>query len=150
MEKDFGIRLEHAGINVRNMQETIEWYHEMMGFELVTPSFDEFYHFRGGVFPKCCTMRLGNFELEIYETPEALPFNFIDFEWNLGLKHLSFEIADIHGWVEFVKKKGVTIVVENYYDEYGVTFYLLDNSGILIECTDVRKKPPLFKDRDAQ
>ena len=147
MGKDFGIQIEHVGLHVPNMQETIDWYHEILGFELVIPSVPDRHQLTGGVFPKCCTMRLGNFTIEIYEVMEGQPFDLVDFEYKHGVKHMSFEIDDIFGWIEFIKEKGVEIVVENYYGTNGVTFYVRDNSGILLECTDVREKLPFWKDK---
>lgn len=146
-EKKFNFRIEHVGIHVANMEETVRFYHDIFGFEMVIPDFDEFYEFRGGVFPKCCTVRNGNFELEIYEVQEALPFNFTDYEYLQGVKHISFEIENIYEWIDYIKERGdVEIVVENYYGPNGVTIYILDNSGILVEVTDVRKKEPIKKD----
>lgn len=148
-KKDFGARLEHVGIHVYNMAETMKFYHEVFGFELVLPDFEDDYLFVGGVFPKTCTMRLGTFELEIYEVQHAEAFSFVDYEFNIGVKHLSFEIEDVFGWIEYIKERGdIEIKVENYYGKFGCTVYILDNSGMLVEVTDVRKKFPLYKNRE--
>lgn len=150
MKRDFGIAIEHAGIHVKNMDETMAWYHDIFGFELANDLFERTYLFTGGVFPRCCTMRLGDFELEIYEIQEGLPFNFVDFEWTEGMKHLSFKIRDIEEWIQYIKEKNVDIVVENYYGPNGITVYLRDNNGILVEATDVRERFPIYNEPDLE
>lgn len=151
MGAKFGkMSLSHAGIHVRDMEETQKWYHDVFGFELVVPSFEKQYNMTGGTFPRCCSMRLGeDFELEIYEVPEALPFDFVTFEYTVGLKHLNISIENMHEWIEHIKELGVEIVVHNEYGplcENNECVYVRDNSGMLIEVTNFMTKMPLYKD----
>lgn len=37
MEEDFGIRIQHAGIQNESLNETAKWYHEVFGCELFPP-----------------------------------------------------------------------------------------------------------------
>lgn len=148
MNEDFGITIGHAGIHVRDLDKTLKWYHEVFGFKLANYSFEELFLFKGGVFPRTCTARMGNFELEIFEAPEALPFNFVDYEYNLGTKHICFAIENIHAWIKYIKTLDVEIVVENYYGSTGVTIYLRDPDGILVEANDVREFFPIYEGED--
>lgn len=133
--KDFGIRIQHAGIHCKNYEETFRWYHEIFGFEEVPPR-PGGSPFKGGVFPKMKWIYLGDFFMEVYEVQDAEPFSFVDFEFTLGMKHINFAIKDIEGWLAYVKARGdVDIVVENQYSPDSYAVYLRDNNGILVEVT---------------
>lgn len=132
--EEFGIRAQHAGIHVKSYKETYEWYHKVFGFEELPQGHAGI--FRGGVFPKMRWITLGDFCLEVYEVQNAKPFDFVDFEWTIGVKHLSFAVKNFRKFVEYIKTlPDVTIVVENDYTESGGAVYLRDNNGILVEIT---------------
>jgi catechol 2,3-dioxygenase-like lactoylglutathione lyase family enzyme len=136
MVKDFGIRIQHAGIHVKSLEETAKWYQDIFGFELLAAHGGEG-PFGGGVFPKMRWMKLGDFKLEVYEVQEAEPFSLVDFEFTLGVKHLSFAIKDLDGWLAYIKERGdVEIVVENRYGGPARAVYIRDNNGILVEVTN--------------
>ena len=134
-KEQFGIRIQHAGIHVRNFERTFKWYHEIFGFELRDESGKRGKNpFKGGVFPKMNWIKLDNFYLEVYEVQDAKPFSLVDFEWTLGVKHLNFSVKDIRGFVEFIKKRDdVPILVDNTYSETSGAVYITDPDGILVE-----------------
>lgn len=132
---DFGIRIQHAGIHVNNYQETYEWYHKVFGFEEI-PQSPGPNPFAGGVFPKMRWLKLGDFNLEVYEVQNAEPFSLVDFEFSLGVKHLNFQVEDLEGWLEYIKQfDDVEIIVNNKYSETAGAVYIKDNNGILVEVT---------------
>ena len=134
--EQFGIRIQHAGIHVRNYKETFEWYHRVLGSEEVPRRTEGKNPFGGGVFPKMRWIHMGDFFLEVYEVQNAEPFSLVDFEFSLGVKHLNFEIADLQGWLEYVKQfDDVEILVNNRYSETAGAVYIKDNNGILVEVT---------------
>lgn len=134
--KDFGIRIQHAGIHVRNYQETFEWYHRVFGFEEVVKEKKGKDPFGGGVFPKMRWIRLDDFFLEVYEVQDAEPFSLVDFEFSLGVKHINFEIKDLQGWLDYVQQfDDVEILVNNRYGPTAGAVYVKDNNGILVEVT---------------
>jgi catechol 2,3-dioxygenase-like lactoylglutathione lyase family enzyme len=136
MIKDFGIRIQHAGIHVNSLEETAQWYHDIFGFELEPPMSADG-PFGGGVFPKMRWMKLGNFKLEVYEVQNAEPFSLVDFEFTHGVKHLSFAIKNLDGWLEYIKKRqDIEVVVENRYGGPNRAIYVRDNNGILVEVTN--------------
>ena len=133
---DFGIRIQHAGIHVRNYQETFEWYHRVFGFEEIIQEKKGKNPFGGGVFPKMRWIRLGDFCLEVYEVQDAEPFSLVDFEFSLGVKHINFEIRDLQGWLDYVRQSDdVEILVNNRYGPTTGAVYVKDNNGILVEVT---------------
>lgn len=147
--RDFGIRMEHIGMHVENLDETIRWYHDVFGFELVVPSFEKWYNFTGGTFPRTCTMRLGTMEIEIYELQNPLPYNLVIHDYVTGLRHMSFEVEDVEGWVEHVKSLGIEIFVDNDYGSRNShTVYVIDCNGMMVEVTNVKVKKPLFEGRE--
>ena len=135
--KDFGIRIQHAGIHVNSYAETYEWYHRVFGFEeMQRNNGSKKNPFAGGVFPKMRWLKLGDFCLEVYEVQNAEPFSLVDFEFSLGVKHINFEIADFAGWLEYVQQfDDVEILVNNRYGPTAGAVYLKDNNGILVEVT---------------
>lgn len=133
--EQFGIRIQHAGIHVRNYQETYEWYHKVFGFEEI-PQNPGPSPFAGGVFPKMRWLKLGDFNLEVYEVQNAEPFSLVDFEFTLGVKHINFQVEDLEGWLEHIKQfDDVEIVVNNKYSATAGAVYVKDNNGILVEVT---------------
>lgn len=130
----FGIRIHHAGIHVRNFERTYEWYHRVFGFERLPERSSNM--FAGGVFPKMKWIRQGDFFLEVYEVQNAEPFSVVDLEWSLGVKHINFTVADLPGFLEYIKAMDdVPIIVENKYSEVAGAVYITDPDGILVEVT---------------
>ena len=134
LREKFGIRAQHVGIHVNNYKETYEWYHKVFGFEEGPHTGAE--KIKGGVFPKMRMMCLGDFMIEVYEVQNAKSYNFVDFEWTLGVKHLNFAIKNFKEFVAYLKTlPDVRFVVENDYSETESTVYILDNNGFLVEVT---------------
>lgn len=140
------VLIQHVGIHVHNIEETAKWYHEILGFERL-PGKPE----REGVFPKCTLMRNGEFYLEIYEVLDAKPFTFTDYEFNVGVKHMSFYVEDLDAYMEWLYARGdVKVLVDNDYAEEFChvpggdrAIYIQDNNGMLIELQKIcrfRKK----------
>ena len=131
----FGIHIQHAGIHVRNMAESLQWYHDVFGFEVLEgrgspPD-------QGGVFPYMRMMKLGDFLLEIYEIQDADPCSLVDYEYKYGLKHLNFGVRAFKDWIAYIKTRDdVEILVENYYGPDTCAAYIKDCNGILIEVSN--------------
>lgn len=144
MDRDFGlIRIQHVGIHVRDLEETAKWYHDILGFELLPV--------RGempGVFPKCWLMKKGDFYLEMYEALNAEPYSFVDLEYKIGVKHLSFSIEKLDEFADWLRERGdVKILVDNCYPEERCgaeggdrCLYILDNNGMLVELQKVHDR----------
>lgn len=137
------ISIQHVGMHVKNMEETIAWYHDVLGFEL-EPSKSEM----PGIFPKCKVLRLGGFFLELYEVMNAEPFTFTQLEYTLGPKHLSFYVEDLDGLMDYIEERGdIEVVVDNRYSpnwchipEGDRAVYILDNNGLLVELQKHERK----------
>ena len=75
---DFGVRIQHAGIHVKNIEETAKWYHDIFGFELDPGQQGGS---MAGMFPQMRWLSLGDFKLEVYEVPDAGEFSVVDMEY---------------------------------------------------------------------
>ena len=146
MENQFGqIRCQHAGIHVRNIAETVKWYGDILGFVPVpTPDSAVF----GGCFPPSQLIKNGDFYLELYEVPDARDFDWVNLEYNVGIKHLSFSVEKLDELMIQLRACGdVKILVDNEYSEEichvkggDNAVYILDNNGILIELSKVHDR----------
>ncbi len=145
-KKEYGaFRCQHAGMHVRSIRETVAWYKDVLGFEEVpTPDSAVF----KGCFPNSQLIRQGDFYLELYEVPDAGGFDWVNLEYNVGVKHLSFSIENLDVMMKDLRARGdVVILVDNEYSEEicGVpggdnAVYILDNNGILIELSKVHSR----------
>lgn len=139
------LRCQHAGMHVRSIEETVAWYRDVLGFEEVpTPDSAVF----KGCFPDSQLIRQGDFYLELYEVPEAKEFDWVNVEYNVGVKHLSFSIENLGEFMKDLRARGdVEILVDNEYSEEVChvpggdnAVYILDNNGILIELSKVHSR----------
>ncbi|MEJ2247511.1 MAG: VOC family protein [Acidobacteriota bacterium] len=130
----FEISLHHIGISVPNLDESIAWYKDMLGFEEVM-RMD-----RGETIQdmKIGHIRRGNCYIELFQVTGAksLPEYRRDPNADLrvhGLKHFGLQVVDVHAAVEELKAKGVEIAMEPI-DTPGVAFvFIRDNSGNAFE-----------------
>ncbi len=137
MDKNaFEIRPHHCGIFVPEIESSIKWYQDILGFTLSHRS-----TLNTGKKPvKVAFMKNNNFYIELFEHPDATPFSDDTYNNTCGTKHLAFEVRNLPKIVESLKTRGVIIMTPNLPKETeqggkmprGVAF-IRDNSGILIE-----------------
>lgn len=142
-EKDnkpvFDISFHHIGISVPNLDESIAWYKEKLGFEEVM-RMDQ-----GETIQdmKIGHIRRGNCYIELFQVAGAKPLPDYRRDPNAdlrvhGLKHFGLQVADVHAAVEELKAKGVEIAMEPI-DTPGVSFvFIRDNSGNAFELIEYK------------
>jgi methylmalonyl-CoA/ethylmalonyl-CoA epimerase len=122
----------HLGISVPDLESSIKWYEEMLGFKVER---------RMEVPPlkaKIAFMKKGNFKMEIFQVEGAspLPEGRNQPETDIathGVKHLAYEVKNVTDFMNILKKRGVDIAMDvNKMDGKEMAF-ILDNSGNLIE-----------------
>jgi catechol 2,3-dioxygenase-like lactoylglutathione lyase family enzyme len=129
----FEISFDHVGISVANLDESIAWYKEMLGFEEVMRMSED-----AANKMEIGHIRRGNCYIELFqvEGAEPLPEYRLDPSADLrvhGVKHFGFQVDDAHSAVEELKAKGVKIAM-GPIDTPGVCFvFILDNSGNALE-----------------
>jgi catechol 2,3-dioxygenase-like lactoylglutathione lyase family enzyme len=138
--EDNKISVLHCGISVADLEETIAWYRDKLGFTFV----------KGGAIPglpvKIAFVQGPGFQVEIFEAEGADPLPAArrdpntDFRTH-GTKHFSIGVPDARSYVEELKANGVNIVfIAEVDNTYGA--FISDNTGNLIEIFDLEGEGP--------
>lgn len=144
--------LAHIGICVRNLEKSIDFYENVMGFQVVSGPTDLITSEAEGkgMGFDCCTYRNCIVEiipgqcLELLEfsdpkTPEGnpCPINFT------GKHHVAYMVDDIFQWVEKFRQLGLPVVSDPLEDEASESpiywVYVKDPDGIAIELMQIKK-----------
>lgn len=128
----FNLKPHHCGISVPNLEASIAWYRDMLGFSLKTRITLE------KVDAKIGFMRHGDFQIELFEVPKASPLPDDRRYPNRdllthGTKHIAFKVENIKEVVDVLKERGVDIAMDVTRMPDGKTAFIRDNAGILIE-----------------
>lgn len=121
----------HVGISVSNMEESLKWYEEMLGFRLYSRVYHEEL--------KCemAFIKNKNFFIELfrYDKPLAMSNERREPDTDLrriGTKHICFKVPDLNETVNELREKNVDIVFVKNVDSVP-TCFIRDNSQVLIE-----------------
>jgi methylmalonyl-CoA/ethylmalonyl-CoA epimerase len=126
------IRPDHAGISVGDLEASIAWYRDMLGFDLMrvvdVP----------GDSGRVALLRSGDFILELFCLPDAapLPEGRRDPATDLrthGIKHVAYAVADIDALLRELKAKNVDLVWDVVVHDGDRCAFVRDNSGNLVE-----------------
>ena len=125
-------RFVYTGIRVKNMEESLKFYTEVLGMVIAEP-LQKTAPTNGSVV----TLKSPNsdqlLELNYYE--QESPFNsaYVNGE---DLDHIAFDVQDLTTTLEELKRLGVEVVVEPYaigWEEGWKEAYVKDPNGIWIE-----------------
>jgi methylmalonyl-CoA/ethylmalonyl-CoA epimerase len=127
-----GLRPDHAGISVGDLEASIAWYRDMLGFELdrvVDVPEDT-----GTV----ALIRQGDFILELFCIPGAAPLpDERRYPWSdirtQGIKHVAYAVPDIVALMDDLRAKGVEVVWDTRVHDGVACAFVRDNSGNLVE-----------------
>ena len=123
----------HVGVSVADMDASIAWYREYLGFEPISDTY---------MPPLKCRLvfiRNGNFEIELLRHDDSIPLPDErlmpdDDIRTQGTKHICFAHPDVAGFLTELKAKGVEVVLGPQVMPDGKTMgYIHDNNGTLIE-----------------
>ena len=137
----FDIRINHVGISVANLEESVDWYVKMLGFEVVD-AIDR----NPGVRSTIARIQRNGFFIELFEMKDAAPLP--EYRRNPstdlrvhGIAHFAFEVDDAMAVMEELEAKGVNIVFRPRVDDNGQRFFFVnDNSGNSFEFIEPRRK----------
>ena len=126
----------HVGISVKDLEESLKWYKEVLSFELVSKTEVPFL---GAII---AFIRNGDFEIELFEykEPRALPEERRHPDEDLktiGTKHVAFQVSNYAQMIDSFRKKQVDIVLDTVM-QGNPACYIRDNSGVLIEFIEKR------------
>lgn len=129
----------HAGISVYNMQQSLTWYAENLGFELIRDD--------GFVPPleaHVCFVEKDGFQLELFEykTPKPLPADRLmpnsDLQ-TVGTKHIAFSVKGMKELKRKLVQNGTEIALETEMKGSHVLF-IRDCNGVLIELMETTQE----------
>lgn len=128
----------HISLSVENLEESIKWYQEHLGFSLVFSMYLAPHH------AKLAFMRHGDFDLEMFQHDESkpIPADRLDpheDQKTRGTKHFAFLVEDVEALAKRLESEGVKIIIgpkimEN--KEHGIRekiCFIHDLNGIAIE-----------------
>ncbi|MBM7615976.1 methylmalonyl-CoA epimerase [Alkaliphilus hydrothermalis] len=129
------LKLDHIGIAVKNLDETLKFYQEMLGLECVGTEVVEEQKVKVAFLP------VGDTEVELLEsTEEDGPIaKFIEKKGE-GIQHMAFRVENIEEAIEEMKAKGVRMIDEK--PRYGaggakIAFcHPKSTNGVLIELSE--------------
>lgn len=133
----FQLRAHHYGISVPDLESSIRWYRDMLGFSVEFRTAMPHVPFTGAF------LRRGNTRIELFERPGAkpLPDERRDPDSDLathGNKHMALEVSDIKMAFTFLESRGVEIAMPVFESGALAGGYVRDNSGNLIELIEHR------------
>lgn len=129
----FDIVPHHAAISVPSLEESIAWYHEMLGFEVV-------HQVTAGADANItiALLQRGDCYLELFQVAGAAPLP----EYRSsptadlavhGTKHFAFEVTDARGAAGILAAKGAEIAMGPIENATEIFFFVRDNAGNTFE-----------------
>lgn len=140
------IRPLHVGVSVADMDASIAWYREMLGFALLR---------REQAPPlksEIAFLRNGDFEIELFRHEETRPLPGERRAPNTdiatqGTKHICFAAADFEGTVRALREKDADFALEPILMGEDRVCFIRDPSGVLIELMSVPAQPEKEKEQ---
>lgn len=121
----------HGGVSVPSLDDAIEWYRDMLGFEVE----------KRFAIPKAnaqaAMIRRGPLRFEIFEVegandlPDDRRYPDSDIRTH-GNKHVAFRVRDVEEFLDALTQKGADIAMV-VREKFGKGFFLRDCAGNLIE-----------------
>jgi methylmalonyl-CoA/ethylmalonyl-CoA epimerase len=131
----FKIIPHHVGLSVPDLEASIKWYQEKLGFSVEKQLVIE------QIPARVAFLVNGKFRLELFEVagaaslPEERRFPDKDLKTH-GTKHLSLGVKDVKKAMDILKYRGVHVAMESAVEGKPMAF-IRDNCGNLIEINQV-------------
>ncbi len=131
------LKPEHVGISVADLEASVVWYREMLGF-----SVDKVVDVPDDI-GRVALMSHGDFRLELFEIPGAAPLpddrRYPDRDLRTqGVKHMAYAVPDVATLVADLKSRGVEIAWDVVVHDGFTVAFVRDNSGNLVELIERR------------
>jgi len=127
-----GFRFIYTGIRVKDMEDSVRFYTEVLGMVIVEP-IQKTAPTKGSVV----TLKSPNseqlLELNYYEEDSPYSSPYVNGE---DLDHIAFDVEDLEATIRDLKRQGVEVVIEPYQIGYQIGWkeaYVKDPNGIWIE-----------------
>ncbi len=101
------LKVDHIGIAVKNLDETLKFYTDVLGLEVQGSEVVEEQKVKVVFLP------VGDSEIELLEStdPEGPIARFIEKNGE-GVQHIAFKVDDIEEAIEYMKSKGMRMIDE--------------------------------------
>lgn len=133
------LRPDHVGISVGDLEASIAWYRDMLGFELVRTVSIPDAEDAGQV----ALIRRGDFIIELFcllkagPLPEERRHPATDLLTH-GIKHVAYAVRHLADAMDELKAKGVEVVWDVVVHDGTPCAFVRDNSGNLVELVERR------------
>jgi len=122
----------HQGISVPDIDASIAWFQDMLGFTLVSDKFIP------QLPARIAFLQLGDFSIELFEVEGAAPLPEDRRTPNMdirthGTKHVAYLVKDLPALMGDLKAKGVDVAMDVFPMEGDKVAFIRDNTGNLIE-----------------
>jgi len=130
------IKPHHCGISVPELEASINWYRDMLGFSVVKRMTID------AIPAKIAFLNHGDFYIELFQIEDAVPLPEDRRHPNRdicthGTKHIAFAVDDVSKFITTVKKRGVDIAMDVNMMEDKAMAFIRDNAGNLIEVVEM-------------
>jgi methylmalonyl-CoA/ethylmalonyl-CoA epimerase len=131
----FPVTPHHCALSVPDLEASIRWYLEMLGFAV------EIRQEMSHIPLKGAFLKRGDFRIELFEMPGAAPLPPArrDVHEDLrthGTKHMALQVPNAREALTFLVARGVQVAMQPLEIDGTVACYIRDNSGNLIELVE--------------
>lgn len=133
------IRPDHVGLSVADLESSIAWYHDNLGFELLRvvdiPEAED--------AGRVALLKHGDFVIELFCLPNASPLpddrrHPTTDILTQGVKHVAYAVSDLDSLMDDLKAKGVDVVWDVAVHDDTRCAFVRDNTGNLVEFVERR------------
>ena len=128
MGDEFSLKPHHVAINVADIDATIRWYGDVLGFAVEKRDFIR--DFRG----HNALLKHGDFRIEVFQNEKIVPRPAEQAPAPgtemLGFRQMAFTVADRRKFTEMLERKEVDITMRR---PDGTVLFIRDNSGNVLE-----------------
>jgi methylmalonyl-CoA/ethylmalonyl-CoA epimerase len=129
----FAIMPHHVGISVPNLAESIAWYQEMLGFEVVRRMTQA-----ANPEMELALLQRGDCYIELFQVADGKPMpeyrrDPTEDLYVHGTKHIAFQVEDARAAAEILAAKGAEIALGPVENPRTVFVFIRDNSGNTFE-----------------
>jgi len=125
--------ISHLGVAVKNLKESMDFYHTVFGIESSEPMVG------GGGTVRASLIELENATVELLEPigNEGAIAKFLE-KRGEGIHHVCYEVEDINAEVESLKEKGIDIIGKPAPGAEGLSVFLHPRGtrGVLVELVE--------------
>ncbi len=128
------LRPQHVALSVSDLEESVRWYQEKLGFtRVIRRAFP-------AIATRAANLELNGFQIELFQRdhsqqPFQPPANVPDDLLGQGYKHIGFIVDDLDAAIAELNRRGVPLVDQpTRVEALGLRLcFIRDNNGYLIE-----------------